>query len=310
MSLTKTLNRFFSRKGPKTVPGAEAEGAVSTASKSPSSSSDESKIKEGVMGNKFDENVAGKMPKTRELKSVPKRPWDVVKSAERNEPERGRARAEVREAAEPEIQHHEREDVLVASDDTLMIDNENLDVFEEIKQLEAQMVSTLSVKTGLEDEMEKARQTIEDLQAEAEDLEERVDTLRTKEELERQLTTVQGQRDSAMDRLGEVETRLESAITTRAAVQADLENTRESLEEALGENANLSERLDEVTLRNKEGDRELSRSVAENERLRDRVRQLEIIKETQDSNLQAARAAIKNIKQRLAESNVRARLHR
>jgi len=246
---------------------------------------------EGNMTDGFDENVPQKMPGTKSQRS-PRRPWDVkpstrtkvahpqetedvpvkpLKSIETKEdtkrrvkeilkeltdqPDRDKAAPSVieRPGAEPEI--------MTATDSSMLIEEESRDVLAEIDTLEAGLESTLAMQDQVEEELGRVREEYDELLNAKQELEARIETLRTIEELESNLKAAEEENRLAMERTGELEYRLQET-------EGKLETLREDL------NA-VTAKLNETTREKDKLSHDLERSMEEVELYQDEVRSLQ-----------------------------------
>lgn len=337
----------------------------------------------------FDENVPQKMPGTRSQRT-PLRPWDVkpaaqtgvespkeapetrsqpLKSVNTKEDTKRRVKEILRELteqsespaviAEPPVRHERpvepaKPEVMTATDNSMLIEEESNDVLAEIDTLEAELESTLSMQNKVEEELGRLREEYDELLNAKEELEARIETLKTVEELESNLKAAEEENRMATERMGEIEFRLheteekaESLHGELARASAHLQETareKEKLVRALqqsteeielyqeevrslqeqnsGAQNSIAELKEECSLLGRdletlkgekaEADSAVESLQAELIEERQKTKYLEssvenyaVVKATLESDLTAARSALKAIRERLGRANLR-----
>jgi chromosome segregation ATPase len=244
--------------------------------------------------------------------------------------------------------------VMTATDSSMLIEEESRDVLMEIDSLEAEIESTLDLRNHVEDELKRVRDEYEELLNAKEELEARIETLKTVEELESHLKAAEEENRLATERSGELDAALQDRETQIEHMQSDLaattshlqETARErdglvqDLEQAMREIEHLQQNVDSLQQIRHEANNTIKALNEEREELaekvevltqakaqadstveqmekelaeeRQKIKYLEssvenyaVIKATLESDLNAARSALKGIRDRLARANTK-----
>jgi chromosome segregation protein len=245
-------------------------------------------------------------------------------------------------------------EIMTATDSSMLIEEESKDVLSEIDSLEAEIESTLSLQHQAEDELKRVRDEYEELLGAKEELEARIETLKTVEELESHLKAAEEENRLATERIGELDAALQDREAQIEHLRSDLsattshlqETTRErdgllqDLEQAMQEIENLRQNVSSLQEIREEANNTIKTLQEEREELAEKaeffsqakaqadsaIKQLEkelaeerqktkylessvenyaVIKATLESDLNAARSALKGIRDRLARANTK-----
>jgi len=251
----------------------------------------------------------------------------------------------------PPVAHHE---VMTATDSSMMIEEESKDVLAEIDSLEAEIESTFSLRHQAEDGLKRVRDEYEELLGAKEELEARIETLKTVEELESHLKAAEEENRLATERIGELDAALQDREAQIEHLRGDLSATTSHLQETARERDGLLQDIEQATQEienlqqnvsalqeiREEANRTIKALQEEREELTEKVeffshakaqadeavKQLEkeldeerqktkylessvenyaVIKATLESDLSAARSALKGIRDRLARANTK-----
>jgi chromosome segregation protein len=242
-------------------------------------------------------------------------------------------------------------DVLTATDNSMLIEEESRDVLSEIDSLEAEIESTISMQNQVEDELKRVRDEYDELLGAKEELEARIETLKTVEELESNLKAAEEENRLVTERVGELDAALQDREAQIEHLRSDLSATASHLQDTTRERDSLLQDLEQSmqeiehlqqnvsslqevrkeansTIKNLQGEREdlaekvedlshakaqadanieqLEKELAEERQktkyLETSVENYAVVKATLESDLNAARSALKGIRERLAQA--------
>ncbi len=194
------------------------------------------------------------------------------------------------------------EEVLVASDNSMLIEQESNEVLEEIENLEAELDSALNVQHKMEEDLFRVREEYDELLHAKEELEAQVETLKTIEELESNLKASEEENKLALGKVKELETGLEKSFQQQKQVRAELDATCSSLAEMTELRDAVSHHLESEKTKGAALDRKIGEMTEDRRRLRENVAALETACEDLKSEIIEHETKGKDLEQKLSRT--------
>jgi len=194
------------------------------------------------------------------------------------------------------------EEVLVASDNSMLIEQESNEVLEEIENLEAELDSALNVQHKMEEDLSRVREEYDELLHAKEELEAQVETLKTIEELESNLKASEEENKLALGKVKELETGLEKSFQQQKQVRAELDATCSSLAEMTELRDTVSHHLESEKTKGAALERKIGEMTEDRRRLRENVAALETACEDLKSEIKEHETKGKDLEQKLSRT--------